>query len=135
MSTISEQIEQRKKALKAELARLDTPQISLLEMKRAEHERTIREIDEQLEALAASLGINGYAKKASPGTSSSHGILVSVNRLKEIFAELGVKELSVRMPLPDGRKLDAKCIKTLAAQHPDVFQYVSAGPWPVVKLR
>jgi len=122
-------IAKQKQELQEQLARLEQADFSALEAKKAKLLQEVEEIDEQIAEIIKSLGIT--SKPSLPSTSGkSHGILVSLNRLLELFKEHKTNELSVR-----GLRLDTKQVKKLVAENPEKLELGGKGPWPVVKLK
>jgi len=124
----AELIEKQKQQLQQQLAQLEKADLSALEAKKKKLLAEIDEIDRQIAEVVKSLGITTSYKASS--ASKSQGILVSLNRLLELFKEHKTNELNVR-----SLRLDTKQIKKLAAENPNQIELGGKGAWPVVKLK
>ena len=129
MSDYANLIAKQKQQLQEQLARLEQADLSALEAKKAKLLKEVEEVDTQIAAIVKELGISVSSEKTAAG-QKAQGILVSYNRLLQLFEEHKTSEINLR-----ALRLDTKQIKKLVADNPDKLELAGKGAWPIVKLK
>jgi len=117
-------IEKQKQFHHAQLEALSSVDLATLEAEKQKHFDAIAQIDEKISAVLRAAGITTEKRAKIKKTS---GIIVSFERLMELFKEHKTKELNVR-----SLKLDTKQIKKIIADNPSKLELKGKGAWPII---